>query len=631
MLLHVWREGLKISRKDFLYTASSFLLFLFPYKNFAAISANSASVLTDTDNYLFITKSNYYILIALVFVLLTVSLIALTILIKQKKANKGSEKSGSPLLNNDADSFRQAEAMPFVINDQHSVKEYFEADVFYEMLIKAATDGIAFYDREGNMRYANAAYYSLTGHNKLNSSQATNDDRLHTDDADYENKRKTALLNIGFYETEIRLQHVEGYYVNVSSRSVSVRDEAGQIVGFLTIYRDISKLKKVHEDLVKANAEAESSSRLKTSFLANISHEIRTPLNSVIGFSNLLLSENITRETREEYLEQINFNSEKLLQIIGDIIDLSRLESSQIQITYEETSLHSVVGEVIDEVRQALKRSAKPVSLNLKNGFEESSDLIFADRIWLKRVLTHLMDNAVKFTLDGSIEFSYSRTNEDIVFLIKDTGIGINKENLSKIFEGFNQEISGHHRPFEGLGIGLTLAKEVVERMGGKIFVKSEKGVGSEFSFSIPYRPANSPKPIFKKAETKLLPELTNWSTRKCLLVDDNKDVLIYLNRILLDTGMKVLTARSGLETISIVKAVSDIDIVLLDMQMPEMNGIETAREIKKIRKDLPIIAQTAFVFEDDKDIVLEAGCDACLIKPIRKDNLLSVLASFVK
>jgi PAS domain S-box-containing protein len=631
MLLKIWNEGLKISRKDFLCSESSFLLLLFPDKSYTTAYSYSTSVLTDTDNYLFITKLNYYILLAIVFLLLIVSIFALAILIKQRKGNKGFEKNVFPMKDTISVSERRVEVMPVVVKDQHSVKEYFEADVFYEMLIKAATDGIAFYDKEGNMRYANTAYYSLTGHNKLNSSQETNDDRLHTDDADYEYNRRTALLNLGFYETEIRLQHVEGYFVNVSSRSVSVRNEAGQIVGSLTIYRDISKLKKVNEDLVKANADAESSNRLKTSFLANISHEIRTPLNSVIGFSNLLHSDNITRETREEYIEQINFNSEKLLQIIGDIIDLSRLESSQIQITYEETSLHSVVGEIIDEVRLALKRSAKPVSLNLKNDFDESADLVFADRIWLKRVLTHLMDNAVKFTLDGSIEFSYHRENEDIVFLIKDTGIGINKENLNKIFEGFNQEISGHHRPFEGLGIGLTLAKEVVERMGGKIFVKSEKGIGSEFSFSIPYRPANSPKPILKKTESRVLPGLTNWSTRKCLLVDDNKDVLIYLNRILLDTGMKVLTSRSGFEAISIIKTVSDIDIVLLDMQMPEMNGIETAREIKKIRKDLPIIAQTAFVFEDDKDIVLEAGCDACLIKPIRKDNLLSVMASFVK
>ena len=241
------------------------------------------------------------------------------------------------------------------------------------------------------------------------------------------------------------------------------------------------------------------------------------------------------------------------------------------------------------------------------------------------------MDNAVKFTLDGSIEFSYFLENEKIVFKIKDTGIGINKENLGRVFEEFRQEIDGHHRPFEGLGIGLTLAKEVVERMGGEIFVKSEKGVGSEFSFSLPYRPAGSTKTKIKTISNSQVITSINWSSRKCLLVDDNKDVLLYLNRILLDTGVTIITARSGYEAIEIVKSTPDIDVVLLDMQMPEMNGIEATKEIRKIRNNLPIIAQTAFIFEDDKDIILEAGCDACLIKPIRKEHLLTVMSSFVK
>jgi CheY-like chemotaxis protein len=238
------------------------------------------------------------------------------------------------------------------------------------------------------------------------------------------------------------------------------------------------------------------------------------------------------------------------------------------------------------------------------------------------------MDNAVKFTLEGSVELSYAREDEDLVFRIKDTGIGIKKENLARIFEEFRQEIDGHHRPFEGLGVGLTLAKEVVERMGGSITVQSEKGMGSEFCFSIPYRPAGSSK--IKNKDASKFPSVLDWSTRKCLLVDDNKDVLIYLNRILLDTGINVMMARSGREAVEIVKNTTDIDLVLLDMQMPEMNGIEVTREIRKIRKTLPIIAQTAFIFEDDKDIILEAGCDACLIKPIRKEHLLTVMSGFI-
>ena len=510
-------------------------------------------------------------------------------------------------------------------------KKHFESDKFYEMLVQSANDGISFYDRDWNLKYTNSAFYTMIGYDRDSYNSLNPPDLIHPDDHDYQLRREQSLVNNGFFETELRLRHKAGHYVNLSTRSVIVRSDSGEVLGALTISRDITRLKQVHEDLIKANIGAEASNRLKSNFLANISHEIRTPLNSVVGFSNLLLTNNLTNEVKEEYIEQINHNSEKLLQIIGDIIDLSRLESSQIEITYEEASLSAIVNEIIEEARQIIRRNEKPIILNVKNHFEDVGDLIFTDRIWLKRVLNHLMDNAVKFTLDGSVEFSYLLENQNVVFKIRDTGIGINKENLGRIFEEFRQEFDGHHRPFEGLGIGLTLAKEVIERMGGKIVVVSEKGVGSEFSFSIPYRPAGSTKPKPAAVNHEQLLNPIDWSSRKCLLVDDNKDVLIYLNRILTDTGVSILTARSGFEAIEIIKANPDIDVVLLDMQMPEMNGIEATKEIRKIRKNIPIIAQTAFIFEDDKDIILEAGCDACLIKPIRREHLLTVMSSFVK
>jgi PAS domain S-box-containing protein len=506
-----------------------------------------------------------------------------------------------------------------------------ESDNHFRSLVETASDAISYYDSEGDLKYANPAFYEMIGLNPCLYYKSNPADLLHPDDREFDDQRTDALVKNGFFDTEYRIRHREGHYLSLSSRSVALKGKNGEMTGFITIDRDITKLKQVLADMAKANFDSEASNRLKTSFLANISHEIRTPLNSVVGFSNLLLSDGLTRDVREEYIEHINHNSEKLLQIIGDIIDLSRLESSQIEITYEETSLSSIVNEIIEDARQVIRRNEKPIILNVKNQFEDNGDLIFSDRVWLKRVLNHLMDNAVKFTLDGSIEFSYLKENENIVFKIKDTGIGIKKENLGRIFEEFRQEVGGHHRPFEGLGIGLTLAKEVVERMGGRIYVQSEKGIGSEFSFSIPYKPAGSTKIRSASLNTNHFLKPIDWSAKKCLLVDDNKDVLIYLNRILSDTGITTVLARSGIEAIEIIKAMPDIDVVLLDMQMPEMNGIEATKEIRKIRKNLPIIAQTAFVFEDDKDIIIEAGCEACLIKPIRKEHLLTVMSSFVK
>lgn len=510
-------------------------------------------------------------------------------------------------------------------------REHYESDKFFRTLLQSAADGISFYDKDWNLKFSNSAFYSIIGYDRL-SYQATDPSQLiHPDDRDYTNKRIEALKNQGFHECELRLLHKDGHYVILSSRSVTIRDENGNISGALTISRDITAMKQVHEELLKANMEAETSSRLKASFLANISHEIRTPLNSVVGFANLLLSNDLTPEMKTEYVDHINFNSEKLLQIIGDIIDLSRLESSQIEITYEEASVSEIVNEIVDDARKLIRRTEKPVILNVKNLFGDEPDLIFTDKVWLRRVLNHLMDNAIKFTLDGSIELSWLREKDDLIFRIKDTGIGINKENLARIFEEFRQEIDGHHRPFEGLGIGLTLAREVIERMGGKISVVSEKGIGSEFSFSIPFRPAGTAGAKIRTilSDNPAMP--VNWKSLKCLLVDDNKDVLVYLKRILLDTGIEVLLARSGHDAIDIIRKSDDIDLILLDMQMPGMNGIDTTKEIRKIRKDIPIIAQTAFIFEDDKDIIIEAGCDACLIKPIRREHLLTVMSSFLK
>jgi PAS domain S-box-containing protein len=609
----------------------SFSLFLLLISN-QGFSINSFKTSLDSfslSSVAVLSTSTVHFIFTLLGALLVVCTIVIYFSVRLKRVNGELIEKNRQIveINNDL----QKTNNELAIQKELITKEHYESDKFYGMLVQSANDGISFYDREWNLKYANLAFYSMIGLNSNSYNLINPLDLIHPDDKDSQLKKVQELVNCGFFESELRLRHKDGHYVSLSSRSVTVKNDNGEVLGALTILRDISRLKQVHEDLIRSNVAAEASNRLKSSFLANISHEIRTPLNSVVGFSNLLLGNNIPDEVKEEYIEHINHNSEKLLQIIGDIIDLSRLESSQIEITYEEANLNTIVNEIIEETRQIIRRNEKSIILNVKNHFEDNGSLIFTDRIWLKRILNHLMDNAVKFTLDGSIEFSYYRENENIVFKIRDTGIGINEENLGRIFEEFRQEIDGHHRPFEGLGIGLTLAKEAVERMKGQIFVQSEKGIGSEFSFSIPYRPAGSTKTKLKSLSDDSILAPINWSSRKCLLVDDNKDVLIYLSRILLDTGISILTARSGSEAIEIIKTTPDIDVVLLDMQMPEMNGIEATKEIRKIRKNLPIIAQTAFIFEDDKDIILEAGCDACLIKPIRKDHLLTVLTNFVK
>lgn len=609
------------------FTGKEYILLFLPLylilTSFSGVDAASARTMAS------IISDSYDVFLCVLGALLSFCMIVAFFILKLRKVNRELKRSNLMIRSMNED--LQKKNIELAEQKEFIKREHNESDKFYGMLLQAADDGISFYDSQRNLKYANKAFYSMIGLDPYGYQVACQDDLIHPEDRDYPSKRFQNLEEKGFYESELRLLHKKGNYLNLSTRSVTVKNDDGKILGSLTISRDITGIKQTLAALVNANKEAQASNRLKSSFLANISHEIRTPLNSVVGFSNLLLSDDLTKDARAEYVEHINYNSEKLLQIIGDIIDLSRLESSQIEIRYEETSLNSIIDEIAVETRQTIKRNEKPILLNVRNLFRDNGDLIFTDRIWLKRVLNHLMDNAVKFTLDGSIEFVCSLESERLVFRIKDTGVGINKENLSRIFEEFRQEIDGHHRPFEGLGVGLTLAKEVVERMGGKIFVESEKGIGSEFGFSLPYRPAGSSR-LRKEAEfiDTYIPA-SDWSAKKCLLVDDNRDMLTYLQRILQDSGIKIITARSGFEAIQIVKFTPDVDLVLLDMQMPEMNGIEVTKEIRKIRQNLAIIAQSAFVFEDDKDIILEAGCDACIIKPIRREQLLETMAGFLK
>ena len=303
--------------------------------------------------------------------LIIICLLILIFSAKLKKANSEMRERNQQIeeINGDLQKIN----MELSLQKETLTREYSDSELFYRMLIQSADDGISFYDRDWNLKFSNNAFYSMIGIDQGAYFSMDTSVLIHPDDRDYEKNRIEALSSKGFYESELRLMHKDGHFVNLSTRSVIVRNEKGEIIGALTISRDITTLKKVHEELIKANMEAEASNRLKSSFLANISHEIRTPLNSVVGFSNLLLSNDLTNEMKEEYIEHINHNSEKLLQIIGDIIDLSRLESSQIEITYEEASVNGIVNEIVEEARKGIRRNEKSIVLNVKNLLDRKS------------------------------------------------------------------------------------------------------------------------------------------------------------------------------------------------------------------------------------------------------------------
>jgi len=512
-------------------------------------------------------------------------------------------------------------------------KELSDSEMLYSIILSAADDGIIFYDTGWSVKFANPAIYSILGFDQnkdelfdiLNSK-----DHLHPDNSDFHNERIKAISSKGSFEAEIKVKHSNGRYVVLSTKLVEVKDESGSPLGVLSVSRDITSLKQTQTQLIIAKEKAEEGNRLKSTFLANISHEIRTPLNSIVGFANLLNDSNASEDMRGEYINYLNQNTEKLLQVITDIIDLSKLENNEININYNPVKLNSVLDYAEDYTRKLIERSGKDIKLKVDKGLADERDIVYTDDLWIKRVFRHLLDNAVKFTRAGRIEMESALAGSSVMFTIRDSGIGISKENLKTIFEQFRQEESGHHRSFEGLGVGLTMARKVVENMDGYLWVESEKGKGSEFFFTIPYRPVDTSSYIKAEKNKESFTLSQNWSGKTILVADSNIDILKYLNRVLANTGINVVHARSGMEILDIIKGKESIDLVLLDMQMPEINGVEAVSEIRKAGRNIPVVAQTSSIVEEEQDKLVNAGCNACLIKPVSQDQLLSVISGFL-
>jgi PAS domain S-box-containing protein len=503
----------------------------------------------------------------------------------------------------------------------------------YSIMLDAADDGIIFYNTDWSVKFANPAIYSIIGldQNNDNLSDIISDkELLHPDSSDFHRERSEAIAEKGFFESEIMVKHKNGKYVVLSTKMVEVKDESGSPLGILLISRDITSLKDTQNQLIVAKEKAEEGNRLKSTFLANISHEIRTPLNSIVGFANLLNDANADPELREEYVNFLNQNTEKLLQVITDIIDLSKLENNEIDISYNPVKINSILEYVEDYTTKLIARSGKDIKFSVEKGLPDDRDIVYSDDIWMKRVFRHLLDNAVKFTRAGSIELKSALAGSSVMFTIRDTGIGISKENLKAIFEQFRQEEWGHRRSFEGLGVGLTMARKVIENMDGYLWVESEKGKGSEFFFTIPYRPVDVSAFMEAEKNADQIIIKKNWSGKTMLVADDDIDILRYLNRVLSSTGMNIIHARTQKEILDILKGKEHIDLVLLNMQMPEVNGLEALKGIRKIERNIPIVAQTDSIVDEERDVLLKAGCNSCLTKPIGQNQLLSVISGFL-
>jgi signal transduction histidine kinase/ActR/RegA family two-component response regulator len=430
------------------------------------------------------------------------------------------------------------------------------------------------------------------------------------------------------FSTNIRYNSNIGYY-QVSIQKLKNSNDA------IVVFFDLTHWKQLEKNLENSKQKAQNADRLKTTFLANMSHEIRTPMNAIIGFAELLSISNPSKEEKKEYLNLINRSSTDLLRIIEDVIDIAKIESKQLKFIPKTIVLSDLLDELKLIYKDFLVKQGKHEDIKIKMHIPEDEKHleIEIDPKRLKQVFSNLINNAIKFTEIGTIEFGYKLSeNKNILFFVKDTGIGIPFNMQKKIFEQFVQVEDVIERNTSGTGLGLTISRNIIQLQGGNLWLTSTPGKGSNFFFYLPYR-----KPADEKKNTNITNSKQSTTTKSGLsdyvmiIAEDDDTNYFYLKESLKKTKIKIIRAKTGLEAISIVENTDKIDIILMDIKMPEVNGLEATRYIKHIRPDIPVIAQTAFAMDNDKQSCLEAGCSDYMCKPLKSSKLLDVIYKNIK
>jgi two-component system sensor histidine kinase/response regulator len=408
-----------------------------------------------------------------------------------------------------------------------------------------------------------------------------------------------------------------------------IKNNFGTITHYVKIAENISYLKKIEKDLKKAKQDAELANNYKNLFLANMSHEIRTPINTIIGFSELIKNENLPTQKRHKYSEIIEENSQSLLRLIDDIIDIAKIEANELKIKKEACALGELFSELEMTYNNFLKSKQKQnLELVFQIPEEAHHDVIFTDPYRLKQIINNLYTNALKHTDIGRIEVGYTIINDNrIRFFVSDTGSGIPDSRLKNIFRRFTQSEESPDSDSSGSGLGLSISKDLAILLGGDISVKSVEGEGSIFFLTLPYDKIKIP--LVREATKPATPSRYNFRDFTIMIAEDTPYNYEYLYSILQKTGANVIWAKDGIDVLKMYNS-SKVDLILMDIQLPEINGYEATAQIRQTNQSLPIIAQTAYAMAEDKQKCQEAGCNEVLVKPIRMDDVLSTVAKYL-
>ena len=409
-------------------------------------------------------------------------------------------------------------------------------------------------------------------------------------------------------------------------------DAAGNPCNLVGVIQDVTQQKELEEELNQAKNKAEESDRLKSAFLANMSHEIRTPMNGILGFADLLKEPELSPEKQAEYIDIIRKSGTRMLNIINDIIDVSKIESGLMQVRFGNTNINKKIKFIHSFFKVEANKNG--IELNCYTELADDQATINSDKEKLLNILTNLVKNAIKFTPKGRIDFGYHVKNSDanpsekvFEFYVKDTGKGIDEEHLNLVFERFRQTDERTAKNHEGAGLGLAITKSFVEMLGGKIWVESEVGKGSIFYFTIPYNPTQIAEEIVATSASSN--DKTFTKDLKILFAEDDEISAKLLGLSINAISKSALRARNGEEAVELARNNPDIDLILMDIQMPKMDGYQATVEIRKFNPDVIIIAQSAFAFIEDIDRAKDAGCNDHLSKPVKKSELLQMVNKY--